>query len=118
MRDQSLKKPSYASQWLTTGDVARMLERSAWSVRWMARTGRLSCETTRSGQHLFRTDEVLRLVKERATARLRSVYIGRARLLGVRGGPRQISLFRPRLELIHGGVDMPRGFAKKSNGIR
>lgn len=90
-------------QWLTTADVARMLERSPWSVRWLARTGRLACETTQSGQRLFRLGDVLRLVDQRAKARLRSVYVGRSKFLSISGEPRQMSLFRARLRLVDGG---------------
>jgi len=104
---------SRRSGWLTTGDVARMLERSPWSVRWMARTGRLACERTRSGQALFYEREVLRLCDQRARARLRSVYVGRPKRWGPPGEPRQQSLFRAPLKVIHASVDPPRGNASE-----
>ena len=121
-----MRPATYAapSNWLTTADVARMLERSPWSVRWMARTGRLPCEVTRSGQHLFRPSEVYRLADQRVKARMRSVYVGRPKRWSPPGTPRQVSLFRAplrlvapdpsRKDLIHGSVDSSRGNVRKT----
>lgn len=64
MRNQSL-----ASDWLTTGGVARELELSPEGVRHLVRTKQLACERTPTGQRLFRQGEVMRLVQHRAQAR-------------------------------------------------
>jgi hypothetical protein len=95
MRDFSVPDHVPSSQWLTTGGVARLLERSPWHVRWLARTGRLACERTACGQYLFRKSDVRRLMTHRAEARLRGVYIGRPKMLRVSGEPRQLWLLRP-----------------------
>lgn len=95
MRDSHFRAGHYgASRLLTTADVARMLEVTTWVVRWLARTKQLvPCETTHSGQRLFRKWEVLRLAEKRAEARLRNVRALRPKLLGVPSEPHQLSLF-------------------------
>jgi len=83
--------------WLTTADVARMLEVTRHGVQWLARTGRLPHEQTVSGQRLFRSGDVLRLIERRATARL----VGRMPARPAPGAPRQLSLFgKARLRLV------------------
>jgi len=109
-------------RWLTTADVARMLERTKRLVRWLARTGRLPHETTHAGQYLFLKRDVDRLVAQRATARFRGVYLGRPkRARYLPGDPRQLALFRPwlhlvatgaRKEMIAGGGNRAREFAQ------
>jgi len=95
--------------WLQSIDVARMLEITPWSVRWLARTGQLdAANTTRSGMRLFKRDEVERLVQRRAQARLDSVSAYRPRLLPVAGQPRQMGLFERPVTLFR-----PRGSAAK-----
>ena len=54
-----------ADQLLTTGDVARMLERSVDLVRLLERQGRLSAVRTLGGQRLFRLADVLALKTKR-----------------------------------------------------
>jgi excisionase family DNA binding protein len=49
---------------LTTGDAARVLNRSVDRVRDYEREGRLSAQKTRGGQRLFRSADVERLAKE------------------------------------------------------
>lgn len=97
--------PVLDPRWLTTADAARMLERCPRLVRWMAQTGRLSHQTTQSGQYLFLKRDVDQVVQQRATARFRGVYVGRPkRARIVPGDPRQLSLFRPWLQLVAGGL--------------
>lgn len=87
-------------QWLTTADVARMVERTPRGVRWLADEHGIAVERTRSGQRLFQKDEVLRLVDRRAKARLAGVTRLRPRRIGVRGEPRQLALFGASLRLV------------------
>ncbi len=90
----------YKAGWLTTADVARMLERSPRGVRWLADQEHLSCERTLSQQRLFRSSDVLRLVEKRAKARLRGVRVLRPKRIGLRDGPQQLSLFARHLQLV------------------
>jgi hypothetical protein len=61
------------AEWLTTGDAARMLGVSRWGVRWLVLEAKqLVAARTRSGQWLFRRGDVLRLVEQRALARVRT----------------------------------------------
>lgn len=60
---------------LSTIDVARVLNCSGELVRMLARSGRLPCETTPGGRRIFRAEDVRRLAderNERATDRERS----------------------------------------------
>lgn len=82
--------------WLTTGDVARMLERTPRGTRWLADDQQMVCERTVNGQRLYRKTDVQRLVERRAEARLKGVKVLRPRRMGSRDGPRQLSLFGPR----------------------
>ena len=95
---QTLNPIQAARRWLTTADTARMLEVTRQGVHWLVQTRRLACETTASGQHLFREGDVLHLVEVRARARL----VGRPRPQRVAiGEPRQLSLFgKARLRLV------------------
>jgi len=81
--------------WLTTEDVARVLDVSTRWVRWLARARELPCEVTESGQRIFRRDAVRRVLIQRAEvqarnrpARLRAV---RVRMLKAGYEPRQLS---------------------------
>jgi hypothetical protein len=76
--------------WWTTVDVRRALRISGEGVRWLVRRGRLEYERTRSGQYLFREDDVRRLLHERAERRLATI---RPRMLRAPTGPRQLPLF-------------------------
>lgn len=96
MRTRSLAD----SVWLTTGDVARLVERTPRGVRWLADEHGIASERMRSGQRLFRKDEILRLVDQRARARLAGVTRLRPRRIGVRGEPRQLALFSPSMRLV------------------
>jgi helix-turn-helix protein len=103
MRDHilagGLRAYTGAPQWLTTADAARMLQMTVHGVRWLARQGRLASEATVSGQRLFRLGDVLRLVEQRAAARLTRVVTRPSRT--PIGEPRQLSLFgRARLRLV------------------
>jgi len=78
-----------------------MLAVSTEGVIWLANNNRLPVyDRTTSGQRLFRLGDVLRLVEQRAKARLmgtRPVVVGRS------GEPRQLSLFgKARLRLVDG----------------
>ena len=102
-------------QWLTTADVARMLEVTRQGVQWLARTGALPYEATTSGQRLFREHDMLRVVARRATARL----VGRlpARPAPI-GEPRQLSLFgKARLQLVGGERALSECQAKGSRSL-
>ena len=84
-------------RWLTTGDVARMLEVTEHGVRWLAKSGRLAYERTTSGQRLFRQGDVLRVVEQRAMSRV----VGARPCTAPIGEPRQLSLFgKARLRLV------------------
>jgi hypothetical protein len=82
-------------RWLTTLDVARVLAVTTRWVRWLARHGELPCEVTASGQHLFRRDEVRRVLITRTEARARSrpaqLAAVRVRMLKAGYEPRQLS---------------------------
>jgi hypothetical protein len=86
----------------TTGDVARVLQVTDEGVRYLVRDGQLACERTPAQYRLFRETEVLDLAAKRNRARLRSVTALRRKRIGVRGGPRQLALFAPRLRLVGG----------------
>ena len=84
--------------WLTTADAAEVLALTVHGVRWLARTGHLPYETTGSGQRLFRLADVLRLLEQRARARLAPVPPAPA---AGGGEPRQLALFgRARLRVV------------------
>jgi hypothetical protein len=108
MRDQSVANARGAAtgnEWLTTGDVARVLQISRNGVRWLVRQRRLTCEWTHSGVRLFRSGMVLRLMQQRATARIqrRGERLATLRLHMLRADlePRQLSLdFHARLQLV------------------
>lgn len=51
-------------QLLSTGDAARVLNRSVDRVRDYEREGLLPAQKTRGGQRLFRVEDVERLAKE------------------------------------------------------
>jgi DNA-binding transcriptional MerR regulator len=91
-----LAEPS--EKWLTTGTVARMLERTREGVRYLVRTGQLSCEWTESGTRLFRKAAVTKLAARRTEARglSRAAWLKdvRPRMLRVGLEPRQLSLFQ------------------------
>jgi len=92
-------------RWLTTGDVAKMLQLSTEGVRELVRVGRLACEWTVSGVRIFRQGLVMRLVEQRATERIRSrsamLRAVRPQMLRVGIEPRQLSLdFSARLQLV------------------
>ena len=84
--------------WLTTADVARMLALSDSGVRWLAREGRLPCETTQAGQRLFRERDVQRFAEQRMRARLKGLAQGPR--VWVRGEPRQLPLFGATLRIV------------------
>jgi hypothetical protein len=86
--------------WYTTADAARALQVTPRSVRRFAEAGQLPCETTPSGQHLFRPSAVVYLGDQRLRKRLRGVTALRPKKVSPRGGPRQLSLFGARLRLV------------------
>jgi DNA-binding transcriptional MerR regulator len=63
------------SEMLTVGDVARLCDVAAETVRIWERLGKLAAVRTRSGMRLFRRDDVERVARARATrgARRRGV---------------------------------------------
>jgi len=77
----------------TTTDVARTLHVTQEGVRHLVRAGQLACATTPRGWRTFEGPDVLRLAAERDQARLRGVRVLRPKKVGLRGGPRQLSLF-------------------------
>lgn len=110
MYRSTLAEPYGSSRLVTTVDAARALERSTWTVRWMARTGQLvPYETLPSGQRLFREGDVQRAMKQRADARMRRVTALRPRKANVSGEPRQMSLFSAHLRLVGGRVQPSTG---------
>lgn len=54
---------------LTTGDVAKILNRSTDRVRQLERHGKLPAQKTRSGQRLFKVSDVERLAKQLGNVR-------------------------------------------------
>jgi len=98
MRSFRVAEPYGAtSRLFLTGDVARALHVTKAGVRKLVRTEQLACARTPKGWRLFEADAVLQLAKKRDEARLRGVKVLRPKKVGVRGGPRQMSLFWPRL---------------------
>jgi excisionase family DNA binding protein len=91
------------SGWLTTADVARILGVTTRWVRWLARAGQIRCETTRSGQRIFREAEVKAWVGRRVDGQLRRraevLKAIRPQMLRVDLGPRQTRL---RLKAVNG----------------
>jgi hypothetical protein len=81
-----------AEQYLT-GDVARALDLTDEGVRHLVRDEQLSCTWTPAGWRLFDKREVRRIGQARQEARLRGVHRLRPKKRGLRGGPRQMSLF-------------------------
>lgn len=102
MRAHILAEPYRESCWFTTADVARALQVTSRSVRRLADAEQLTCERTVSGLRIFRHVEVLRLVEQRAKARLRGVRQLRPKKRGPREGPRQLSFFSPQLRIVGG----------------
>jgi hypothetical protein len=92
---RSVAKLRHPSPWMTTADVARVLERTPRGARWIVDQAALRCERTPSGQRLFWPSEVRKLADRRTEARLRNVRAFRPKKLGVRGGPHQRLLFWP-----------------------
>lgn len=97
MRVRSVPEDDTPSLLLTTGDVARMLERTPRGTRWLADDLQIPCERTENGQRLYRKADVHQWLERRAEARLKGVRVLRPKRVGARGGPRQLSLFGPRL---------------------
>jgi excisionase family DNA binding protein len=50
--------------WLTTSEAAKVLDRSADTVRLYERTGKLPAQKTKRGQRLFSVEDVERLAKQ------------------------------------------------------
>jgi len=90
--------------WLTTADVARLLNVTPQWVRWLARQGDLPCEITEAGQRIYRRADVRRVLIARVEAEARSgpakLRVVRVRMLKAGLEPRQPSLFGPRLKLV------------------
>jgi excisionase family DNA binding protein len=82
--------------WLTTANARRALRVSAGGVRDLVRRGQLPYERTRSGQFLFREEDVLALVSKRAAATLVTVRPSRRRPQG----PRQLDMFGAQLRMV------------------
>lgn len=92
MRNRSLARTELRSQWLTTSTVSHMLRISPWKVRWLVREQRLACETTDSGQHLFREIDVLRF-NERLAKTQRTLVASTPPGPVPNGQARQLALF-------------------------
>jgi MerR HTH family regulatory protein len=76
-----------------TGDVARALHVTEEGVRHLVRDEQLPCRRTPKGYRLFEAAAVEALAQKRTRARLRGVKVLRPKKFGVRGEPRQLSLF-------------------------
>lgn len=50
--------------WLTTSEAAKVLDRSADTVRLYERIGKLPAQKTKRGQRLFSVEDVERLAKQ------------------------------------------------------
>jgi excisionase family DNA binding protein len=50
--------------WLTTSEAAKVLDRSADTVRVYERTGKLPAQKTKRGQRLFKASDVARLAQQ------------------------------------------------------
>jgi hypothetical protein len=99
--------PAHYASWLTTGGAAKLLQMTRYGVHHLARTRQLPHEQTFSGQLLFRYGAVMKLVEQRAAARLqrRSQLLTavRTRMLkaAADGEARQLTLdFSARLRLV------------------
>lgn len=90
MRDFSLTDLVEPVQKLTTQDAARVLRMTDAGVRYLAHHRQLPFERTRSGQFLFRSDDVERIAGERAHGALATI---RPQMLKTQSGPRQLFLF-------------------------
>lgn len=87
--------------WLTTGDVAKVLELTAEGVRHLVRSQVLDCELTVKGQRLFRLVDVRRVVVQRAEARIAGLVAIQPRMAKATIEPRQLALdFSARLKLV------------------
>lgn len=110
--------------WYTTGDVARSLHMTDEGVRHLVREGDLPCTRTVSGLHIFTEADVDQVAAKRNRARLRSVTALRCKKRGVRGGPRQGSLFAPKLQVVArgsvalGGPSRSRGITEEVSRVR
>jgi len=78
---------------LTTGDLARLFERTPRGARYIAEAAQLACERLRNGHLLYRPFDVARVAQQRMEARLKRVTNLRPKMLWVRGEPRQMSLW-------------------------
>lgn len=120
MRALILAEPDrYRSQkQVTTGDIARLVERTRRGARWIADQEQLPYERTESGIRLYRLGEVQRLLDRRAEARLRKVTALRPRMAWVRGEPRQLPLLsKPkRPAALPTGEVQPADSGRKSGG--
>ena len=100
MRDRSV--PSSAL--LTTGDLARIFERTPRGARWIADQENLACERLQNGRLLFKPADVQRVAERRMDARLKRVTALRPKMRWVHGEPRQIALFGKNATLPEGEV--------------
>lgn len=101
---------------LTTGDLARLFERTPRGARWIADQENLACERLQNGHLLFRPADVDRVMQRRLEARLKRVTNLRPKMLWVRGEPHQISLFGKKAALPKGEVH-PAAIVGKSRRV-
>jgi len=84
--------------WLTTEDVAKVLDITTRWVRWLARAGELPCEVTESGQRIFRRADIRRVLiqrtEDRTCSRPALLAAVRVRMLKVGYEPRQLAFWR------------------------
>jgi hypothetical protein len=116
--------PTDPGQLLNTAAVAQKLTLSPWTVRYLARTAQLACETTPSGQYLFRKRDVTAFGLAREEARLTGVTARRPKKPGTPGEPRQMSLLgtqlrvvRPRARSSTDPLMLARQFLKESHEV-
>lgn len=92
-RTRILAEPRGPGTPYTTTDAARILRVTQEGVRFLVRDDQLACRRAPNGYRVFQEEEVLRLAAVRDRARLRGVRVLRPKRVGLRGGPRQLSLF-------------------------
>lgn len=106
-RWQGGSEPKHYATWLTTGGAARLLQVTRQAIHKLARAGQLPYEQTFSGQLLFRYGQVMKVVEQRAAARVQRrgqlLAAVRVRMLkaSADGEARQLALdFSARLKLV------------------
>jgi DNA-binding transcriptional MerR regulator len=107
--------------WMTTAVVAKRLDVTRQWVNALARQGDLPFERTESGQRMYRRSDVRRVAQAREDARARTrpmqLRIVRRRMLKTPLKPRQMDLFRPRLQVVRGERSDPHAEVKRTKSF-